>query len=245
MKKKIQTQERDQGKWLLTFNDMMTLILTFFVMILSMSVIDTTKIQGASSSASKVFGLLGGGGQGIQVFNPFVFSVKDRDIERAKKQAREGGQESQPGVTGPLAMRADLAATLNKIPGIKASVVNKNVSLSLDENLLFQSASAEIKSADDPSLRALCLKLKDIDASVRVEGNTDDLPIKNDQYPSNWELSTARAVNVVKYLISAGIAPERLSAVGYGPSKPVAQNSDEQNRTLNRRVDIVLTFGES
>jgi chemotaxis protein MotB len=123
--------------------------------------------------------------------------------------------------------------------------VNKNVSLSLDENLLFQSASAEIKSADDPSLRALCLKLKDIDASVRVEGNTDDLPIKNDQYPSNWELSTARAVNVVKYLISAGIAPERLSAVGYGPSKPVAQNSDEQNRTLNRRVDIVLTFGES
>ncbi len=234
-----------QRSWIMSFNDMLTVMLAFFVMLLSMSSIDGTKIRGVSSSLNKVFGSLQSDGRRVTVFNPFVTTLKDQDIETAKKQVREGKQHIRRVPFGPSDVRADLVAALNKVPGIKAVTMNKNVSLSLEENLLFQSGSAEIKRVDDPGLRVLCLRLKNTDASIRVEGNTDDVPIKSNHYPSNWELSTARAVNVVKYLIAGGISPERLSAVGYGPSKPVAQNSNEQNRTLNRRVNIVLTFGES
>jgi chemotaxis protein MotB len=220
-------------------------MLSFFVMLLSMSSIDAAKIRGASSSINRVFGSLQGDGRRVTVFDPFITSLKDQDIETARKQVQEGKQDIRRIPFGPPDMRADLVAALNKVPGIKAITIHKSVSLSLAENMLFQSGSAEIKRGDDAGLRVLCLRLKDTDASIRVEGNTDDLPIKNNQYPSNWELSTARAVNVVKYFIAGGISPERLSAVGYGPSKPVMQNSNEQNRILNRRVNIVLTFGES
>jgi chemotaxis protein MotB len=79
-----------------------------------------------------------------------------------------------------------------------------------------------------------------------VEGHTDDVPIENKRFPSNWELSVARAVNVVKYFISKGnISPERLSAAGYGDSKPLYPNVSDHNRELNRRVGIILTLREN
>jgi chemotaxis protein MotB len=79
-----------------------------------------------------------------------------------------------------------------------------------------------------------------------VEGHTDDVPIENKRFPSNWELSVARAVKVVKYFISKGnISPERLSAAGYGDSKPLYPNVSNHNRELNRRVGIILTLREN
>jgi chemotaxis protein MotB len=83
--------------------------------------------------------------------------------------------------------------------------------------------------------------LEKVENSIRVEGHTCDLPIQSGQYPSNWELSTARAAAVVRYLIEdAGISPDRLSASGYADSKPLAPNTCESNRAINRRVDIII-----
>ena len=75
---------------------------------------------------------------------------------------------------------------------------------------------------------------------MRIEGHTDDLPIHTERFPSNWELSTTRATNVLKFLISQGLAGEKLSAVGYGEFRPIVVNDSEENRKKNRRVDIVL-----
>ena len=83
-----------------------------------------------------------------------------------------------------------------------------------------------------------------IASHIRVEGHTDNLPIKTEKFPSNWELSTARAVNVLKYFIYKGNIPAKIvSAVGYGASKPVRNNLTTENRAQNRRVEIVLETG--
>jgi chemotaxis protein MotB len=124
-----------------------------------------------------------------------------------------------------------------------AKETEKGISVVMGEKVLFKTGMAEITTKDNSALRALSSILRETDCSIRVEGHTDDIPINNHRFSSNWELSSARAVAVVKYLIyKKGISPERLSAAGYGESRPLVPNVSESNRTLNRRVQIVLTL---
>jgi len=123
-------------------------------------------------------------------------------------------------------------------------VVKDGVSVSLGEKLLFGTGKAEIEGERIPALDALAAILKETDCRIRVEGNTDEVPISTERFPSNWELSVARAVNVVKYLVSPGaISPERLSAAGYADSRPRVEAVD--SRELNRRVDILLMLNRN
>ena len=107
--------------------------------------------------------------------------------------------------------------------------------------LLFDSGKADIKSDNTAFLLKVAKLINSVDNYVRVEGNTDNVPIQNSIYPSNWELSTARATAVVRFMIDKGnVAPERLSAVGYGEYRPVADNKTEIGRNKNRRIEIVI-----
>ena len=106
---------------------------------------------------------------------------------------------------------------------------------------MFDPGSAEITNAGRQVLGDIAAVIKDLNRRIRVEGHTDDRPIAAPTYPSNWELSTARAVNVVKYLIDENeIPPALFSAVGYGASKPKVQNTTAAQRAMNRRVEIIL-----
>jgi len=130
-------------------------------------------------------------------------------------------------------------------PLMEARVVKDGVSVSLGEKLLFETGKVEI-GGKIPALDALSVILKETDCRIRVEGNTDEIPISTEQFPSNWELSVARAVNVVKYFISpGGISPERLSAAGYADSRPRVEVVNDGSRELNRRVDILLMLNRN
>ncbi|HWX46066.1 MAG TPA: flagellar motor protein MotB, partial [Solirubrobacteraceae bacterium] len=111
----------------------------------------------------------------------------------------------------------------------------------LTDSLLFVSGSATLESQGDPLLSEVA-NLVNVDQvhPVAVEGNTDNVPIQGGTFPSNWELSTARASTVVRFLISRGVDPQRLSATGYADLRPIASNATPQGRALNRRVEIVL-----
>jgi chemotaxis protein MotB len=230
-----------KGKWLLTFNDMITLVLTFFVLILSMSSIEATKVKGVADSVKKVLGMKPeqeGNNRGI--IESVIPSLRDADIERAR--AQEGHKQSASAVKDK---RMALYKALENLKGQKIVPVNNGFLLSMNEQVLFSPGGAELTMKGHKALKALGVVLQSLDVFVRVEGNTDNLPIATGQYPSNWELSLARSVSVVKYLVSEGkISPERLSAAGYADTHPKATNDDDQNRQLNRRVDIVLTFSE-
>ncbi len=113
--------------------------------------------------------------------------------------------------------------------------------ISLKDTEFFDSGSASVRPDSMPLLDNIAQAIDKYSNSIRIEGHTDNIPIKTSQFPSNWELSTARATNIVHYLIkNFGITPDRLSAVGYGEFRPIADNSTEEGRQKNRRVDIVV-----
>jgi chemotaxis protein MotB len=117
----------------------------------------------------------------------------------------------------------------------------RGITVHILEELLFGSGSAEFKKNSLATLDTLALVLKKLPNDIRVEGHTDNVPIKTAQYPSNWHLSVARAVNAGYYLIDKhGLVPERVSVVGYAEYRPLIQNSSNENRARNRRVDIVI-----
>ncbi|MBQ6515695.1 OmpA family protein [bacterium] len=113
--------------------------------------------------------------------------------------------------------------------------------LRINNDLLFDEGNSELNSKSEETLNKIVEILAKIKNFVIIEGHTDSTPIKTEKYPSNWELSTGRATNLIKYLVEKGnISPERLSAVGYGEYVPVADNTSNNGRKLNRRVDIII-----
>ena len=222
MKKRYKDSDDNESKWLCTFNDMMNLLLTFFILILSMSKLDVGKVKEAVYSINVGFGVLNLGKKHIEIFRPFVLPIENRHLSFEERKRR-------------------LATYINRIDNMHAEVTDEGVSVRLKEKLFFKTGMAEIQKKNYPSLKKLCSILQRSDCQIRVEGHTDDIPIDTERFPSNWELSVARAVNVVKYFISKGnISPERLSAAGYGDSRPLYPNVNDHNRELNRRVEIIL-----
>jgi len=132
---------------------------------------------------------------------------------------------------------------LKKDEEIRAGLTKDGILLHIDSRLLFQAGAAGINPEAIPVLDKIAEILRSNQASVRIEGHTDNIPIHTAHYPSNWELSTARAVNVLRYFIeNKKINPARFSAVGYGPTRPIASNDTPQGRAKNRRVTILLKY---
>lgn len=254
MKPNRTESENQGGKWLLTFNDMVTLLLTFFVLILSLSTLDAPKVNEAASSIRGVFNLSERGTrEKVEVFTPFVSPLgsgipgKDASIvlERKKRDLAERiNREIQRIAAGTSVAVTEDRTVWDRT--MEARVVDEGVSVSLGENLLFETGKAGIEGEHHPALDSLCSMLREEDFPIRVEGNTDEVPINTEVFPSNWELSVARAVSVVKYFISEGaIAPERLSAAGYADSRPRVPPDSDRNRELNRRVEILVMLDKN
>ena len=124
---------------------------------------------------------------------------------------------------------------------VRISVRRGRIVLSLHNDVLFDEGKTDLKPAGKQALTEIGQALKTVSARLfQVAGHTDNLPIKNKDYASNWELSTARAVVVVKFLADQGVTPSVLSAAGYGEFDPVASNADAANRSKNRRIEISL-----
>lgn len=129
---------------------------------------------------------------------------------------------------------------LQEVIGLEIN--EKGLVVSIREKIMFDRGKADIYPEAKKILSDITAQLKNEPNWIRIEGHTCDLPISTPQFPSNWELSTARATNVSKYLIEVlGFPPERISAGGYGEYHPVVENIDEAHRSLNRRVDIVIS----
>lgn len=199
MKQADKTSKKEARSWQMSFNDLLTVMLVFFILLVSISNIRADKVQHVSSSASMVFG------------------SKDGD------------------------KRMETIRTLGSLEGVKASIVEGGVSIVLRESLIYSSGSADIIHKN--VLTQLGKALKTAGGQIRVEGHTDAVPVVSGLFPSNWELSTRRAVNVVRFLVAeCGMNPALFSAAGYADSKPVATNETPDGRALNRRVNIILSL---
>ncbi|NNF99220.1 MAG: OmpA family protein [Desulfobacteraceae bacterium] len=222
-----------QHLWLTTFNDLITLLMVFFVLIFSMSSLDNHKVGEFFNAMQSALGLLEQGSQ-VQWGVDTVDNLKPLPTD----PALEPWEPDEIDIVIESSLKE-----LNEELGINATLTKKGATISLDDSLLFLSGKGDITGPGKQALLKIGKLLAGTDMPIRVEGHTDNVPIQTSQYPSNWELSTARAVNVLKFLVQHGnIAPERLSAVGYGAAKPMSANDTVVNRTKNRRVEIVLVM---
>ncbi len=124
---------------------------------------------------------------------------------------------------------------------LTVSIVRGRMVIQLPQDILFQSGSAALAADGTRTLQEVGAVLADLpDRGFQVEGHTDDVPIATERFPSNWELSSARAMSVIRVLLASGVDPDRLSGAGYGEHQPVASNEDAEGRRLNRRIEIVM-----
>lgn len=217
-------------RWLLTYADMITLMLALFIILFAMSTISKVKVQAFAKEVSGGFNNVwsinqppNGGANGTQSFD--ASSSIPAIQKELEKYVKQNHLEQQVQVHDEA---RGLVITL------------------LSDKSYFDSGSAEMRPGTLKILDSISPLLKRNRNQIRVEGNTDDVPISTAAYPSNWELSTARAVGVVRYLVEhEGIAPTRISAAGYGEFKPRTQNRTDEERQQNRRVDIVLLNGNT
>lgn len=138
---------------------------------------------------------------------------------------------------GPSAMETQLAG----IEGVQVSRERERTILRIEDRLLFPSADVEIAESGNQLLDRLLPSLVDFDGEISVEGHTDSRTITTERFPSNWELAAARASVVLRYLSRNGVDAEKLRAIGYGPTRPLASNDSEAGRAQNRRVELVLS----
>jgi chemotaxis protein MotB len=235
-----QSEQANTSGWLTTFNDMVTLLMVFFVLLFTMSSIDSHKMSTFVDSLQSGLGILNEGRKvaigPIAPESPGLLSdssAEDTDTDSAERAET---------------LKRSIDETVHSLEteiGVRATVDNEGVRLALVDNVLFDFGSAEINPSGYPLLDKLADVANRSDFPIRVEGHTDNVPIRTKRFPSNWDLSVARAVNVVRYLIEEGeLDPRRLSAVGYGESRPLFPNDSALKRAKNRRVNIVFMTEE-
>jgi len=234
-RKRVEDKGHNSGeeRWLVTYSDMMTLLVVFFIVMYSMSAVDAKKYSQLSASLRKTIigeatGQIFGDSPGPAVIQGVSVTQREqRNIENSKRQIEEYIKEKQ--LEGK----------------IMVSITERGLVISLKEVLLFNSGSAHLKPEAAQAIAMVGRSIEFMPNSFRVEGYTDDLPIHTVVFPSNWDLSSKRAINVLEVLVNdAGIKPEKLSAVGYGEYRPLVPNDSDINRTINRRVDIVVLKNE-
>ena len=232
-----ESEGSNKARWLTTFNDLVTLLMVFFVLLFTMSTIDSRKMLDFQYAMQSGLGILKTG-------KKVSISVKRTqpvdDMSHIMTQAE--GEQNKQGSSQPGGNLVDQIRQLTEAdPDIQVTHTHQGTRLSFEDQVLFNFGRAAINPAGFVFLNKIADALNKIPYAVRVEGHTDNVPIQTRRFPSNWELSVARAVNVVKYFAEvSNIDPRRLSAVGYGESRPVAANDTRPNRAKNRRVEIFL-----
>lgn len=232
-------KEDDAGEgapmWIVTFADMMSLLLCFFVLLLSFSAIDAEKFRAAAESMRDAFKFSGGTLESTPrsrgSITPDLKSMgQPHPVDETMQRLEMAREEIDDYIE-----KAGLADHIQtSIVGSRLKVVNSNP-------LNFPPGKAELLESSQQYLDALIPVLKRFDFMIHVEGHTDDRPIETIEFKSNWELSAARAANFVRYLEDKGANPERLAVIGYGPYRPIAPNDSDDNRAKNRRIEILLS----
>jgi chemotaxis protein MotB len=172
-----------------------------------------------------------------------MYAASDRDRAKQISESFNNGAGVLPGSTGEYPADEPARRFLEHpilLQSAKVRQTDRGLVISLAEAGFFASGDASLSQSSTDAIAAIADVLKDSTLPVRIEGHTDSTPISNSRYPSNWELSTARAASVLVRLSELGIGPERLSAAGYAGFQPVEDNSTVEGRARNRRVDVVV-----
>jgi chemotaxis protein MotB len=233
MKRHKHPEHINHERWLVSYADFITLLFAFFVVMFAVSRVDTKQLGRFSESFQQAVGLFDGRsygllpdpGNAIMGEGQGVASGDSNDVKEVQEEIARQQQENPN----------------DAIARVKVIRRGRELLLRLDDNILFDSGDDRVRDGALKALRTIAALVKERKVELRVEGHTDNIPVRNGRFRSNWELSTARATAVIAELAQTGFTPERLSAAGYGEFHPVGPNDGPEGRAHNRRVDIVIT----
>jgi chemotaxis protein MotB len=249
-KKHNEEEPENMERWLVSYADFITLLFAFFVTMYSASRVDGKKMGSAVESLQRALGSV----IPVQMTQrePGVFSTENMPIHfsitpiEGKPYTAEGKALESLGREVLVQIEKTFRTQKVKFDPVQAGQIKffldkRGLVLRFSEPFFFGSGDASIRPEMIPILESLGESLEKIQNQIRIEGHTDNIPISTAKYPSNWELSTARATAMIRYFLdNYDFKPDRLSATGYAEFRPIATNRSPEGRLQNRRVDIVI-----
>ena len=250
-RKKKHPAHVNHERWLISYADFITLLFAFFVVMFAVSKVDAKKVGRFQDSFSLAVGLTANGERGYlprvedegPPLNIMAMPMRSSDPASLPKGKRDPGPPPFPLELRQLQNVFEEKKAIEKsLAGVKIIRRGSELVLRLDATALFDSGNDKVKPNALEALRTIADQVREHDVQIRVEGHTDDMPIKTLRFRSNWDLSTARATSVVAVLAASGkIPPGRIAAIGYAEFQPLAPNDSNDSRAKNRRVDFVLS----
>jgi len=219
-KKKTHSEEHVDESWLLPYADMLTLLVALFIIMYAVGQGDKVKLQKLSSQFNIIFargsGIMQGNASSASSIEQYTMSSLKSTLD---KEISNDGYSDQ----------------------IKVAINNEGLDISIEAGALFTSGDATVLNNVSPLLLNISTMLKNLDNDITIAGYTDNMPIKNSKFRSNWDLSSIRAINVMTYMVDSGdLNPKKVSIQAYGEYNPKYDNSTEANRARNRRVEIFI-----
>lgn len=233
--------------WAIPYGDLVTLLLALFVVMYAISSVNEGKFRAASASLSEAFKGVPRTAVPVQIGSiPVLSKGRELDVNLVESERiDEGGAmtESTNEQLSSQQMAEQINLAMADLIEAKVIVVRQtpfSIEVEIQTDLLFPSGEAKLSAQAEHILQRLAGVLQGFPNPIRVEGHTDNVPIRSAAYPSNWELSAARAATVVHLLMKTGVAPQRMSVIGMSEYRPTADNRDEAGRNRNRRVQLII-----
>ncbi|ARG97958.1 OmpA family protein [Legionella micdadei] len=224
-KSKNSVPHEDTHRWMVSYADFITLLFAFFVVMYAISSVNVSKYKSLAEGMHSAFTSKG---EGQSVSN----------VAQTTKELKKA-------VESPINEKDQFNQLIKALSDLQDSDYQMNprdgwVELDIKAGALFDSGSADLRPIAVVKLMKLASIIKSLPYPIAIEGYTDNMPIDTEQYPSNWELSSARAAAVARTLTSFGVDQKQMSVTGYGEQYPVASNDTEEGRALNRRVNVII-----
>lgn len=240
-RRNFEAEEENHDRWLVSYADFITLLFAFFVVMYGLSSINQKKYQDLTSALGTAFGKSAashnGHGRHPSQYKNNGINMPPLPLDHLKNHRQQYEREKMTAVASQLASELSGLIHLGKLHIMQN---NQGIRIDISDNVLFSQGSAELSAESEALLQQIADVLRSNNYPLQVEGHTDNVPIHNAQFFSNWELSAVRASSMVRTLAKHGIAESRLSASGFGASRPLADNETEEGRARNRRVSMTL-----
>lgn len=240
-RRKFEEEHENHERWLVSYADFITLLFAFFVVMYAISSVNESKYRVLSESLGSAFGKQGPALPGPPVapdVNPAMLPTHIKPV--IDKKGSLALRREREDLTGLARGIQKALAPLVAQGQVRVTQTPRGISVEINASVLFAPGDASLSHESIQALKAVASVLKEDTHAIRVEGHTDNVPISTPFFPSNWELSAVRASSVVRLFVENGIAEDRLVAVGYGATRPVASNDTPEGRLRNRRVQLMI-----
>lgn len=234
-RKKREEEGENLERWLVSYADFITLLFAFFVVMYAISSVNEVKYRAVMQSVNSAFR----SDNAVTIVIPEAQSPTPVTPIPNKKKAVEMRKEKER-MTQIGRDLMDVFSSYVEDGTVKVVQSARGVNVEISASVLFSSADAKLSKQSEDILRGVARLLKDEPNEIQVEGFTDNMPINSAQYPSNWELSSARASSVIRLFIEQGVPANRMVAIGRGENSPIEDNSTPEGRAKNRRISLTV-----